>query len=490
MSEFQFNRLGRVDYMLSRRLQLLDDVLKVAKSITSTIQVDEACSYSCESALIFEKNIINPLWEQFLKNCISDGSADSVSIHFPFTNYFLQKKKAANSKETELFTNKDVKEDMRRAETYYAIIRKIFEEINDVHPFELLRNSYDRTNHLLIKQAKIVAMTSTHAALKRNDYVKLSYYYDNIIIEESSQLLDIEAFISIMTRFQNRQNEKQLQRIVLIGDHNQLPPVVKQLHLQKFSNFNQSLFTRFVRLGIPTIDLDRQGRCRGSLANLFNWKYKFLSNLPFTESDATFVSANPGLRYDYQVVNVEDYNSVGEYEPSPHFFQNLGEAEYLVCFYQFLRILGYPASKISVITTYNGQKQLLRDVFSQRCSNFYGFPHKITTVDRYQGQQNDSTLNFLFLQFEHHPYFLLLVILLSLVRTKNVGHIRDVRRLIVAVSRARLGLYVFCRTSLFGNCHELAPTFSQLLSRPTNLHLVENEKYPKTNRKVLFFPFL
>ena len=47
-------------------------------------------------------------------------------------------------------------------------------------------------------------------------------------------------------------------------------------------------------------------------------------------------------------------------------------------------------------------------------------------MDKYQGSQNDY-------------------ILLSLVRTKSVGFMRDVRRLIVAMSRARLGLYVFCR---------------------------------------------
>ena len=39
-----------------------------------------------------------------------------------------------------------------------------------------------------------------------------------------------------------------------------------------------------------------------------------------------------------------------------------------------------------------------------------------------------------------------------MVRTQAVGHIRDVRRLVVAMSRARLGLYVFCRKSLFENC--------------------------------------
>ena len=64
-------------------------------------------------------------------------------------------------------------------------------------------------------------------------------------------------------------------------------------------------------------------------------------------------------------------------------------------------------------------------------------------MDRYQGQQNDY-------------------IILSLVRTKTVGHIRDVRRLVVAMSRARLGLYVLARVSLFQNCFELRPAFSQV----------------------------
>lgn len=65
---------------------------------------------------------------------------------------------------------------------------------------------------------------------------------------------------------------------------------------------------------------------------------------------------------------------------------------------------------------------------------------QVTTVDKYQGQQNDY-------------------VLLSLVRTKTVGHLRDVRRLVVAMSRARLGLYVFANVSLFSNCFELSPSF-------------------------------
>ena len=71
----------------------------------------------------------------------------------------------------------------------------------------------------------------------------------------------------------------------------------------------------------------------------------------------------------------------------------------------------------------------------------YFYHSQVTTVDRYQGQQNDY-------------------IILSLVRTKHVGHLRDVRRLVVAMSRARLGLYILARVSLFSGCRELQPAFN------------------------------
>ena len=53
-----------------------------------------------------------------------------------------------------------------------------------------------------------------------------------------------------------------LKRWIMIGDHHQLPPVIKNMAFQKYSNMEQSLFTRFVRLGVPTVQLDAQGRAR------------------------------------------------------------------------------------------------------------------------------------------------------------------------------------------------------------------------------------
>jgi len=248
-----------------------------------------------------------------------------------------------------------------------------------------------------------------------------------------------------------------------VGDHHQLPPVVQNMTFSKYSHLDQSLFLRFVRLGIPTIDLNMQGRMKPSLAKLWSWRYKELGNMPHTQSKDTyngcFVSANPGMAHTCQLVDVPDYQGRGESEPNPYFYQNLGEAEYCVAFFQYLRLLGYPAEKITILTTYNGQMHLIKDVVQQRCawSPFFGQPSKIATVDKFQGQQND-------------------IIILSLVRTKTVGHLRDVRRLIVAVSRARLGLYVFGRRSLFENCFELKPVFDQLNAKPAKLQVLPQEQ--------------
>lgn len=45
----------------------------------------------------------------------------------------------------------------------------------------------------------------------------------------------------------------------------------------------------------------------------------------------------------------------------------------------YMCLLGYPADRISILTTYNGQKHLIRDVINQRCGNnpLIGRPNKV-----------------------------------------------------------------------------------------------------------------
>ena len=45
----------------------------------------------------------------------------------------------------------------------------------------------------------------------------------------------------------------------------------------------------------------------------------------------------------------------------------------------YLRLQGYPPEKIAILTTYNGQKHLIRDVLSKRCARnpVFGLPEKV-----------------------------------------------------------------------------------------------------------------
>ena len=450
-TDLSFTRAGRVDAMLTKRLEILAEVEKLADSIGLN---GEDVAYTCETAGFFWKIHVLAKWEKFTADFDASDEKNFVETSFPFKDYF------ASAPNQPLFLGKDKEEDFSRAKGCMRHLQVMFTALEECRAFELLRTQGDRSEYLLTKQAKIIAMTCTHAALKRHDFIKQSLRYDNLIIEEGAQILEIETFIPMLLQ-KNEDGHSRLKRVVMIGDHNQLPPVVKHMAFQKYSNMDQSMFARFVRLGTPYTQLDAQGRARTELANLYNWRYKNLGNLPNTQT-GPYTLANAGFAHPLQFVDVRGEEST----PTPFFYQNLTEAEYIVSVYQYMRMCGYPAEKISILTTYNGQKNLLCDVVNQRCTNhpLFGAPAHVTTVDKFQGQQNDF-------------------ILLSLVRSKTVGHLRDVRRMVVAFSRARFGLYVFGNYDMFSECFELAPAFETLAKYPTTLELCVGEKYGACDRK-------
>merc|ERR1719376_93634 len=417
-----FSRYGRVNFILRERKKLLTEV----GLLQGSLGIPGEVSYTCETACHFFLYQVLSRWEKYEHQMNNSKSVDDLKILFPFNNFF----KSAQP----LFTKTNFEENWKIAEGCFCYIRTIFTKLEEFRAFELMQSGLDRSKYLLIKSAKIIAMTCTHAALRRQDLVQLDFKYDNILMEESAQILEIETFI---------------------------PLLLQNLAFQKFSNMEQSLFTRFVRLGVPTVQLDAQGRCRKDLCDLFRWRYPVLNELSHVESKKEYKTPNPGFKFNYQLLNVADCE---ESEPTPYFYQNINEAEYCVAVFQYMRLIGYPKDKITILTTYNGQKQLIRDVLKAKCEKhpLLGLPHKVTTVDKYQGQQNDY-------------------IILSLVRTKTVGHLRDVRRLVVALSRARLGLYIVAKKSLFSNCYELSQSFDLLNKNPEKLHLFPNETYSESS---------
>ena len=142
----------------------------------------------------------------------------------------------------------------------------MFSELEECRAFELLKNIGNRSNYLLTKHAKVIAMTCT----MRNQTLRFyssRFEYDSLIMEESAQILEIETFIPMALQ-KAESGISRLKRVILISDHHQLPPVVKNSAFQKYCKMDQSMFTRLIRLGVSCIQLNAQGRARPGLKTL------------------------------------------------------------------------------------------------------------------------------------------------------------------------------------------------------------------------------
>ena len=376
-----FSKYGRVESFLDNRAQLLYEVDRLAANFGAP----GAHGSTCETAGYFDTVYVQPAWAKFWDTTNSaESSAEDIISSFPFHHYFQNAPQPLFPREA---TKDEVLEIVHGCEHH---ISTVFTSLEDIRPFEILRSNRDKSNYLMIKEARIIAMTSTHAAMRRQEIADLGFHYDNVVMEEAAQITEIENFIPLALQTP-QDGELPLQRIVLCGDHLQNSPIIQNMAFRHFANLEQSLFLRLVRLGVPTITLDHQGRARPSIARLYQWRYPFLDHLPSVLTESEYLRANAGFKYEYQFIEVPDYKGTGESQPTPHFFQNLGEAEYAVAIYQYMRLLGYAASKISILTTYAGQKALIRDVLAHRCkgNRLFGLPRIVTTVDKYQGEQND-----------------------------------------------------------------------------------------------------
>ena len=149
----------------------------------------------------------------------------------------------------------------------------------------------------------------------------------------------------------------------MIGDHHQLPPVVKHLAFQKYCEHGPVACSR-ASCGWETPyhrSSTRRGARAPKLAELVplaiqgRW-----ATCPNTVARRIAVRAGESRdsRNAAQFVDVGEYSGVGEESPpTPHFYQNLGEAEYVVsACTSTCACCGYPAEKISIMTTYNAAR--------------------------------------------------------------------------------------------------------------------------------------
>lgn len=142
----EFSKQGRVNWTLTRRLKLLEQVHRLG----TTLGIMSDVGSSCETAEYFFTETVKPRIETFEKdiNGCSNQTASFVAEKFPFTAYFMDTQKPILEKQS-------FAQDLESAEGCIRHIKKIFDELADYRAFELLRTQAHRTDYLLTKQVSM-----------------------------------------------------------------------------------------------------------------------------------------------------------------------------------------------------------------------------------------------------------------------------------------------------------------------------------------------
>ncbi|KAA5547903.1 AAA domain-containing protein [Adhaeribacter rhizoryzae] len=251
--------------------------------------------------------------------------------------------------------------------------------------------------------------------------------YDTVFIDEAAQALEPACWIPI-----TRAN-----RVVLAGDHCQLPPTVKSLEAEK-GGLEVTLFEKCIqRQPSVAVMLRTQYRMHENIMQFSNQQF-YNGQLEAHESvvQTDLHAFNPIFPAELAVEFVDTagcgYNEQSFAEGAST--ANPEEADLLLRHLQHL-LKDYEATenesplKIGIISPYRAQINYLKDEVEHNAW-LHDLQNKrlltIGTVDSFQGQERD-------------------IIYISMVRSNNegeIGFLSDIRRMNVAMTRARKKLVI------------------------------------------------
>lgn len=273
-----------------------------------------------------------------------------------------------------------------------------------------------RIRSSLFGEARVIASTLTGAANRVLEGEK----YSTLFIDEAAQALEAACWIAI----------RKAGRVILAGDHCQLPPTVKSIMALK-GGLGKTLMERIVENKPETVTLLKmQYRMNEQIMKFSSeWFYHGM-----VESAPT-VSHRGILDYDTPMMWIDTAECNGKEEFVGENFGRINRAEAeltLQTLQQYLEKIGKQrileeSIDVGIISPYRAQVQLLRKELRKR-EFFRPYRHLLTvnTVDGFQGQERD-------------------IILISLVRSNDggdIGFLRDLRRMNVAITRARMKLII------------------------------------------------
>lgn len=265
-------------------------------------------------------------------------------------------------------------------------------------------------------EAEIVFTTVSSSGRKL--FQRLAHGFDMVVIDEAAQASEVAVLPPLSLG---------AARCVLVGDPQQLPATVISQAAGTLQ-YSRSLFERFQQAGCPTMLLSVQYRMHPQIRD-FPSRYFYQNRLSDSESvvkrpDEIYYKdplLKPYIFYD--ITHGRESHRGGSVS-----YQNIHEAQFALQLYEhlqkFVKSAGIKVS-VGIITPYKLQLKCLQREFESVLSTEEGKGLYINTVDAFQGQERD-------------------VIIMSCVRASGhgVGFVADIRRMNVALTRARRGLWV------------------------------------------------
>lgn len=293
------------------------------------------------------------------------------------------------------------------------------QEIDELH--DEIKRVENKMIRDIIETSDVILSTNSSAALESIARTK----FDVAIIDEASQATIPSVLIPIA----------KAHRFILAGDHKQLPPTIIS---DKAQGLEKTLFEELIRVyPFKSQLLNIQYRMNSLLMKFPN--SEFYNNNLKSDSSVDDIDINDIINSDDKedamlFIDTSNIDDIGEkhLKDSKSIINQL-EADIAVKFANDYLKLGLEETDIGIISPYADQVKIIQD----------RTPVEVKTVDGFQGREKE-------------------IIIISTVRSNedgNIGFLRDLRRLNVAITRAKRKLIII------GNINTLKinPTYARLI---------------------------
>ena len=306
---------------------------------------------------------------------------------------------------------------------------EINQQVDEAH--DEIKRIENRMIREIVEDSDVILATNSSAALEAISQVK----FDVAIIDEASQATIPSVLIPIA----------KAHRFILAGDHKQLPPTIIS---DRAWELEKTLFEELIRLyPFKSKLLNVQYRMNSLLMKFPNQEF-YDNNLKsdLSVDDITINDIIDSKNYEKAMLFIDTSNINNNREKhlkDSKSIINEAEAKISVRVADKYLNSGLEVDDIGIISPYADQVKLIQDMT----------PVEVKTVDGFQGREKE-------------------VIIISTVRSNdggNIGFLSDLRRLNVAITRAKRKLVIIGnRTTLENN-----KTYSRLIKFVEEENLIE-----------------